>query len=319
MSCCEEIGGYFNLELHSGSLYHQGLVGLNSGRNALRYILRTHHVKHLYVPRYTCPVVWDAIVQEGCEAVFYDIDERMLPVQELKSDSYILYTNYFGVSSVNVEKLSAIFPHLIIDNAQAFYYPAGRELSFYSPRKFFGLPDGGFANCGNNRLEDLKRDVSFSRCSHLLGRLEGTASDFYDKFRINDASLDYEEIKEMSRLTDSLCRSLPYKFARERRLENFSVLHDHFKEINEWSFDLGEHDVPLVYPLVMKCRGLREYLVSQKIYVASYWPRIEEIVSSGAFEMYLRNNLLPLPLDQRYSSSDMARIIEEISKYKNNE
>ena len=46
------IGGYFNLELVShGSFPHDDGILLNTGRNAIEYILRSlGEVKHVYVP-----------------------------------------------------------------------------------------------------------------------------------------------------------------------------------------------------------------------------------------------------------------------------
>ena len=70
--------------------------------------------------------------------------------------------------------------------------------------------------------------------------------------------------------------------------------------------DLNEGDVPLVYPFLSDKVGLREKLIANKIYVATYWP------GSNQDEM---KKIIPLPLDQRYDKSEMDYIIEKIENY----
>ena len=53
------IGGYFELELRDyGTVYHDMGAALNSGRNALEYILRSGpRYDNVYLPYYTCDVM----------------------------------------------------------------------------------------------------------------------------------------------------------------------------------------------------------------------------------------------------------------------
>ena len=51
------IGGYFELELRNGRLYHNNAIALNLGRNALEYILLANQYEKVYVPLFTCEVV----------------------------------------------------------------------------------------------------------------------------------------------------------------------------------------------------------------------------------------------------------------------
>ena len=61
------IGGYFELELpDSGGFLHNDGVLLNSGRNALEYVLRAlGEVKGLFIPYYTCDVVMEPVEKLG--------------------------------------------------------------------------------------------------------------------------------------------------------------------------------------------------------------------------------------------------------------
>jgi len=53
-------------------------------------------------------------------------------------------------------------------------------------------------------------------------------------------------------------------------------------------------------------------LVAKKIYVATLWPNVLEL--DGTLEKDYAENILPLPIDQRYSTKDMRLIIDEITK-----
>lgn len=50
----EEIGGYFELEELIKNEYYKNLIALNTGRNALYYVLKALNIKKLYIPYYLC-------------------------------------------------------------------------------------------------------------------------------------------------------------------------------------------------------------------------------------------------------------------------
>ena len=145
----EGIGGYFELELpdHGGFLHDNGVL-LNSGRNALEYVLMAlGDVKHLYIPYYTCDVVLEPIGKLCIPYSYYHINQKLeiesLP--SLQSGDYLIYTNYFGIKDEYVKVLAGYYgTSLIVDNAQAWFAtPIAGVSTIYSPRKFVGLPDGG--------------------------------------------------------------------------------------------------------------------------------------------------------------------------------
>lgn len=305
----KEIGGYFELETAAGIEFYPDATALNSARNCLRYVIRAYEIKEIYIPYYTCDVVWRAAQSENCEVKFYHIDENFLPTQEFKKDDFVLYTNYFGVCAKNVKDLSKKYPNLIVDNAQAFYMPKSGLASFYSPRKFFGVPDGGYLFTDKKLDDNFAKNKSFHRCSHLLKRLDLSATEGYADFKINDASLEDEPIELMSDLTRKLLTGIDYKKAKEKRLNNFNILNKTLKQTNGLELRLSSDDVPMVYPYFVQKEGLREKLIENKIYVATYWSALNE----EFFESKLQKYLLPLPIDQRYGETEMKRILEVIN------
>jgi dTDP-4-amino-4,6-dideoxygalactose transaminase len=305
---CKEIGGYFELETYGAEPFHQNAILLNSARNALRYVIRAYGIETLNVPYYTCAVVWDAVKSENCEIVFYDIDEDFMPNGEFDSTAYILVNNYFGICGDRIKKLLNRYTNLIVDNAQSFFSRPQGLASFYSPRKFFGLPDGGMLFCERKPEEQYDRDVSFERMSHLLKRRDLGANLGYSDFKENELSLAGQPIKEMSELTRAVMGNIDYEKAIHRRGENFGYLKTELDEINELKIN-GSANAPMAYPLLSKKKQLRQKLLENKIYVARYWEGIEHVAPQSSRAVYLRDNLLPLPVDQRYTAEDMERIV----------
>lgn len=277
------IGGYFELELPQGSEYHSQAIKLNSGRHCLEYILRLRKYSKVWVPYYTCEVVLEPIKKLGLEYDFYHIDEKLDPLfdyESLPDNVAFLYTNYFGLKDQYIESLPAI-RNIIIDNSMAFFSkPVPDFDTFYSARKFFGVPDGAYLYTYNNdTLEmDLPQATSYQRCAHLLKRIDLGAEQGYADFKANDALLSDQEIMIMSKLTKRILSSIDYKQVESKRLKNFSLYHQHLGRYNLLPsniLNVVKHG-PLVYPLLTDKPSLREYLISKKVFVAQYWPNVLE-------------------------------------------
>lgn len=316
MNAYREFGGFLEMETGRGNLYHDNATCLNSARNALKYIIRLHGIKRLRVPDFTCPVIWHAIKEEDCEIIFYAVNKKMEPVlQGIQSDEYILCNNYFGVQSQLVKTLAAQYPNLIVDNAQAFFSPHHAKATIYSPRKFFGLPDGGMAITRGKLDEQFVRDHSWQRCMHLLKRHDLGANAAYADFCEADSQLNAPEIRLMSNLTKNFMSGIDYAYVKERRRENFALLHHTLSPINRLDITLTDDDVPMVYPLLIEQEGIKAKLIAKKVYVATYWPHLEEVCAKESDALYLKHNLIPLPLDQRYGHDDivaMLKIVQDV-------
>lgn len=298
----KEIGGYFELDPGQGCSPLPKGVLLNSGRNALRHIVRMLKIRTMWVPDYTCPVVYAALRAEGVELKIYSIGADMLPASTFDREDFILYTNYFGCCGKNVEVLASQYPNLIVDCAQAYFAAPKGRASFSSCRKFFGVSDGGIAyGC---EWADYEADDSSSRQEHLHIRLSQPASAGYAKYREAEASLDDAPIKTMSVMTREALEKIDARLVAEARRANFACLHANLN--SRFGFAMTEDDVPLVYPLVTDDPFLRTHLIENKIFVAKYWSGLN--VSSNKYV----ESVIPLPLDQRYSLADMQYIVEVI-------
>ena len=311
------IGGYFSLELPTGEHYHKNAIMLQTSRNCLEYVLVTKRYKKIYIPYYTCEVILEPLKRNNIEYQFYHVNELLEPVGtiDLSAGEAFLYTNYFGVKNEAVKRLSKLYgKQLIIDNAQAFFsQPVDGIDTFYSARKFFGVADGGYLYTDQKSTDTFEQDVSFDRMSHLLKRIDLSPEEAYTDFKKNDHSLNNMPVKTMSNLTDSILRGINYEKVLEKRKENFEVLHSALKDENQLPIDFTCSDmVPMVYPFWGKDITLRNKLINNKIYVATYWPNVFDWCNENDLDHTLAESIIPLPIDQRYSIDDMQQIIDVI-------
>ena len=308
------IGGYFELELHRNTHFHDALK-LNTARNCLEYILRVRRYSKIFIPYYTCDALLEPIHKLNLEYEFYHIDENFQPVftKELRPGEAFLYTNYFGFTQKIARSLRKKIPNLIIDNCQAFYTEALEYTdTFYSARKFFGVPDGAYLYTTKELVSPLAVEISSGRMSHLIERIEASAEMGYHDFQHNENSLSNLPIRQMSAISDRILQSVDYEYVRNKRRQNFSCLHAVLKDINQLKLNLEEDIVPMVYPFWSLDKTLRKKLLENQIFVATYWLNVLKWCKVNTLENNWAQHLIPLPIDQRYGTQEMAQILKVI-------
>jgi len=311
------IGGYFELELPVREEYHNNALRLNTGRNAFEYVLRAKRYKKVYLPYYTCDAMFEPINKLGLDYEFYTFDSNFLPIfnySNVQENEVFVYNNYFGICDVQTREVAAQCNNLIIDNSQAFYSkPIQRVDTFYSPRKFFGLPDGAYLYSDTLLDYNLERDISYKRCEHLLGRIDSGAETHFHTYKENSKDLSNQPIMEMSNLTKRLLASIDYNTIAQKRRQNFDFLHNKLGDRNILKFIISATEVPMVYPLFVDNGPLlKQKLIANKIYVATYWPNVFEWAELNSFENELAKNLIAIPVDQRYSIDVLSRLLDII-------
>jgi len=307
------LGGYIELQLPDGVEYYPNLIKLNTARNCLEYIIRIKGYTLIYIPYYTCDVILDTVKNLGIAYQFYHVDVQLDPVFDFSigPNECFLYTNYFGLKENTVKALKEKIGNLIVDNAQAFFSFALPGVdTFYSCRKFFGVPDGAYLQLNSQDRLTLASDVSVSRFSHLIKRIDLGAEGGYSDFIANNVDLEDNEIKNMSALSQRMMKSIDYAACQEARNDNFNHLHRSLSSYNELTIDPNSVNGPMAYPLLVPHHGLKTRLIAEKIFVPTYWPNVFDWVSSDSDEFYLAEHLLALPIDHRYDRDDMNRIVD---------
>ncbi len=314
------IGGYFEWEFptKSDNVLHRDAVRLNSGRYALEYILRGfENIKVLWIPYFTCEVVLEPLERLGIQWNFYHINE-LLELAEpinLHDSNYLLYTNYYGIKDLYIKQLLQNYGNkLIVDNAQALYCEPIAAHQFYSPRKYVGMPDGGLAITSNtDKFENLPRCVSYNRCSHLLKRIDLGASDGYEDFRKNDSSLSKEVLSQMSALSSKIYDTVDFEHVKRKRCDNFKLVHNELCESNRLQIPpMDSFACPLVYPYWSDKTDLKQKLIERGIFVATYWPNVFDWCKPNELEYELANQVVCIPIDQRYGKEEMKFIVQQI-------
>ena len=119
-----EIGGFFGMETFRGTEYHNDALRFDLARNALLFILTVRKVKRIYVPDYSCNVVFKACTDAEVEIIRYEIDDSLMPenLSNIKEDDYIYITNYFGhMDDADINDFHRQFHNIIVDNVQSFF------------------------------------------------------------------------------------------------------------------------------------------------------------------------------------------------------
>lgn len=315
----KEIGGYFELERFSGCHYHQNAIKLNSGRGCLAYAIKLRSIKKIWLPDYLCDSLVNLCRRENVDISFYTIKDNFLPDYDtlcLRDNEWMLLVDYYGqLRSEDVSfALDFCNGNLIVDETQGFFRkPWIGADTLYTCRKWFGVPDGGYLATKDNLkvTEVISKDISYQRMSHVLGRLELTASEFYAEASKNNDLFSDQPPKYMSALTENILSAINYNEVRKAREENWQYVAELLESTNRLCLHACE--APFMYPyLVADASGVRERLAQQKIYVPTLWPNVlrEQKRESVAYDYAA--NILPLPIDQRYDRSDMEYMVKVV-------
>ena len=315
------IGGYFALEptgtdIGTGARYRDA-PSFQSARAAFHALLRSGAPPKVWLPRYICNAMVAPL--EACGAIIgyysltpdFEVEDSLRPADE----DWIVCARYFGIIDGPFRSVAERHGsgRIVADHAQAFFSsPPECLATLYSPRKFFGIPDGGM-------LVSREHDISAPRHltwnadpTALLARRERGAEAGYADFLATEKRFDDLTPQAMSPMAKKLLGGIDMDAVAETRRANFSFLHERIGPVNELLLPYTTQDVPLCYPLVCGDRDLDTRLRSHRIYAARYWQDALARSDSGSFEAMLASRLLAIPCDQRYGPDEMQRVVDVV-------
>lgn len=316
------IGGFFEFELLNEKAETKDRLLFNSGRSAFAFLLKQHNIKSIQLPRYNCDVILEPLKELGIKFTFYSITPKLLPdfsSGEIDPRIPMVINNYFGILDKDLTQYHTN-PLVIIDNSQALYSKTSGGLgSFNSFRKFMGMPDGAEVTTNKQSItihRDWPRFKVSNSISYLFGRIEDGPEAYYSAFQQADERFTFREIKAISEISERAYFKVNHKYIADRRKNNFNFLHKKLALLNELNINLAESSVPLVYPLLLpNGRELKKHLIENKVFVPTYWPNKEITCLENSLEAYLTENLVALPIDQRYNEEQMDVIFKYITDF----
>lgn len=309
----KEIGGYIELDVFTGPMFHEHGIKLNCGRNALAYLLEAKRFPRLWMPKFMCDSCDKVLKEYDVDVQYYSIGMDFKPQMEPHRADWLYIVNFYGQLSNTY--MGFLGEKVIVDNAQSYFQPPVPGVdTLYTCRKFFGVADGAILYTDQS-LEVAEQDESFERMHFLLGRFERPASEFYSEYVENNRFFQNEPIKRMSKITENLLHGIDYSFVAKRRTENFSFLNERLSQNNK--LHLSVPNVAFMYPYYVENGAqLRKRLQEKKIFIPTLWPAVLHRCKEGELEYDMALNILPIPVDQRYGISDMEYIVAEIKMHK---
>ena len=273
------------------------MIKLNLARNCLRYLIRAYNIEEIYLPYYSCNVLWHACQKENCRIKFYHINNNFLPIEIFPKNSFIMYINYFGLCEKNCQYLKEQYPNLIIDNTHAFYSNQTGLASFNSLRKFFNVQNGAYL------YTNIFLNESFSEDTFLFEPIP--IENDYETFVKNELVLNNQNIKIIFKDIKNYLKKIDFENDKKTRRKRFLTYENMFKKYNKISLTLEKSNVPYCYPFCTDDVIVQEKLNSLKINFLRLWENIPE-----SFPEYkILDNVVALP----FSDIVFNKIIENFN------
>lgn len=319
----KEYGGYFSLEKVSDKCVSElpPAINFNTARNALSALIKQNKYKSIYYPRLMCGNVKKTIQQRFSNLHFkeYSVNELLEPELVITGSniSPLYYVNYCAIKDSFAKNLPE---HSIIDNAQAFYTkPNNKNANIYSCRKFFGVPDGALLTCPTPLSQKL---ISYRNIHtrHLTLRHYQNASAGYSDYLKSEALLEKSVPAGMSKFTKQIMEHIDHKEIITKRERNYNILESVLGESNQLQFLLKQREsktIPFCYPYLPKkaTKEIKSLLIENQIYLPTYWQSVIDDTKATSWEKHFASKTLFLPIDQRYSESDMHHLLSKLNKY----
>ena len=265
-----------------------------------------------------CSAVATACDRSGCIRRTYEVGPDFLPVYNFKlsDDEWLYLTDYYGTLTPEAVNDALVFANgrVIVDEVQAFFRKAWPDAdTIYTCRKFFGVPDGAYLTTRDGAALERELPIcrSLSRMLHVLGRAEDGASEHYAEYSTAEELIGADGPEAMSEVTRRLLSGVDFGRVKSLRERNFAVLAEMLEPKNQ--LNISSPDGPYMYPFLASGAGdARSRLARRKIYVPTLWPNVLEECAEETVARHYAEEILPLPIDQRYDEKDMRALAEAV-------
>ena len=335
------IGGEFEIDLQQHyqvrNALPEGVVTYASGRSALynilAYLKEKSGIKSVLFPDYLCESVYQMAEKNQMGIEFYALDEQLNPVFKDIENKYdatkaVLLINYFGLKDCKtmVEQLRGIHHGMVIllDNVQAPYEMLNEtdaDYTFSSFRKAFPVADGSWVISKNKTLPQYDRVNEFAQYKIAASYLKVVRDQhlfkdevYLDLFYKGEVKIDDDYQTDMTQLSKDILANMEWNRWAILRKRNAEIIIKGLKVFGISSIvPLQENTVPLFIPIRIENRDkVRKAMFANNIFLPVHWPVEGEYKNRLNRGSDLAAHELSIIVDQRYSMSDMKRILSII-------
>jgi hypothetical protein len=324
---------------------------VHNGRAALLTALRDAccgaKLKHAWLPAYLCASMVQPFRQSELEVHYYPVDNHLASengpwVCAAGHGSVVLYVNYFGFPLSTAAQDLTQQQHdrgavTILDMTHSLFNTTPNEMpgtsyAVASLRKWAGVPDGGFVWKRSSRFSappDVdSTDGGFGRARLVAGLMKGLYSDgiLLQKDGYRTLYGIAENLAErcavaapMSWNSRALWSQLDAAAVVSARRANYAVLASGISQlqlVHLFEEALPQDVCPLGCPVFSPYRDdLRTFLTNHSVYCPIHWQLPAEIETGFPVSQSVSARILTLPCDQRYTTSDMSRVVTLLTEW----
>lgn len=300
----------------------------DSGRSALKSLLK--HIKHkrILLPGYICKSVRDCFPVE-CNVQYYRITTDIIidwkdlldKAQNAVDVVYLHFFNGYIGKEYDFESLLRLkekYNFTIIEDTTHSLFSSVHTVGDYcicSLRKWFPIADGGILYSKNKiEAEPLdesvwktkKRDAMIEKAKYLQGEID-VKEHFLAVFTAAEHSLDSQKQScAISYESLDALRRFDCELVINTRKKNFNYLRERIKcEIVAMG---AEKQIPIFFTIRVNHRDeLRQHFIRNNIYCPIHWPLYDELQALNEAKN-IHNTELSIPIDQRYGEKEMEYI-----------
>ncbi|MBQ6275438.1 MAG: hypothetical protein IJK62_01870 [Bacteroidales bacterium] len=303
--------------------------------------------KIVLLPAYTCDTLITPFKELGWTCYYYPVDLQLrIDVKEsvrlynMCHAALIVVHPYCGkdLSNEEINFLEAIHNRgckIVVDLTQCIFSVQRLNCVDYyigSYRKWFAIPDGGFLEpkdeseifdtglTNNEDFVSLQYDAMYLRGLYFLNGNEIVKDISRRLNKKAERMIDTNIIPHrMSLFSYRLLNAEDVQKNQSKRFANYKYLLDNLIKVNKCKIVCSNMyevtSAPLYFMFYSENRSnLQKKLAEQHIYAPILWPVVYDEVLVDDTTKFIYENILAIPIDQRYDEKDMEKIVELIEK-----
>ena len=315
-----------------------------SGRSAfinlVKYIFREKKIKKIEIPSFLCESIASSLHINKIRYSFYSINKKFELKPKLKKDTLTLLVNLFSLNTENINRIALNNKNnnFIIDNTHSIlsqnFSLKTRENTeiFFSLRKFSPVVAGMSSIKNVSKITSkkyfklFKQNVELKKKRYKYFKLETNPIDVsFEKKMVKEFDNHEKKLKnifftKIPIIMPKLLNKIKWQNIKKKRRENFIFLSNNirkkFKILNLNNSNKNIIPMFLLLDLGKHRNKVKSFLFSKRILAPTHWPKLKLIdYRNFKVEKKMTENLLSIPIDQRYNLNHMDFIAKNLLKY----